>query len=160
MEKIDDMTWHLDENFPKDLPEEAAATHMSMFLGWVIDNHKQSDKLKDIIGDDLEKFRQREISLNFLTLNYCEKLYEEYLTVEAAQFTKKYYDDFYLKDYQTCLDEKGKSLFHMPATWEKYEQVKILIEQRYQDWKNKKPSLKKYMSKEKMLHFMRLLWEA
>lgn len=143
MNKIDDMSWHLDEDFPKDLSEEAAATPMAMFLGWVIDNHKESAELKKIAGDDLEKFRRREIPLNSIILNYGEKLYREFMDDDSAQFAKKYYDNFYLNDYKTLCDEKDKSLFYMPASWEKYEQVKALIEKRYQDWKNKKNLPKK-----------------
>lgn len=34
--KHDDYTWHLEGDFPADLPSEAAATHIGMFLAWAI----------------------------------------------------------------------------------------------------------------------------
>ncbi len=157
MKKIDDMGWHLNENFPKDCPKEAAATHMAMFLGWIIDNHKESDVLKEIAGDDLEKFRKRDIPLNHIILNYCEKLYGEFLNNDAEKFAKIYYEDFYLSDYKTLLDKKDQNVFDMPATWEKYEQVERLIEQRYQEWKNKKFLLKKGYQQRKNTIFYSLL---
>ncbi len=149
MKKIDDMSWHLDEDFPKNLLLEAAATHMAMFLGWVIDNHKENHKLKQVAGDDLEKFRQRKVPLNYIILNYSEKFYKEFLDDDSARFTKVYYENFYLNDYKTLLDEKDKPLFYMPDSWEKYEQVKILIEQRYQEWKKKKRLPKKTYAQRK-----------
>jgi hypothetical protein len=32
--KYDDASWHFGGEFPKDLPEEAAATHTGMFVAW------------------------------------------------------------------------------------------------------------------------------
>ncbi len=139
MSKIDDMGWHLGDDFPCDLPAEAAATPMAMFLGWVIDNHKESHELIEVIGnEELEMFRRRELPLNSLILNTAEKLYDDYFNDEAKKFAKAYYEHLYFDDYKKLLDRPDESLYSMPASWEKYELVKKRIEQRYKEWKNKK----------------------
>lgn len=34
--KYDDSTWHTDGDFPADLPPEAGATHIGMFMAWAL----------------------------------------------------------------------------------------------------------------------------
>src|SRR5688572_23363485 len=34
MEKYDDADWHYGGDFPEDVPEQAGATHMGMFVAW------------------------------------------------------------------------------------------------------------------------------
>ncbi|WP_265102660.1 hypothetical protein [Acinetobacter sp. 'aerobic (ED)'] len=34
--KYDDASWHYGGDFPADLPQEAGATHIGMFLTWML----------------------------------------------------------------------------------------------------------------------------
>ncbi|MGN6118448.1 MAG: DUF7832 domain-containing protein, partial [Rhodanobacter sp.] len=34
--KYDDASWHYGGDFPKDLPDEAGATHTGMFVAWAL----------------------------------------------------------------------------------------------------------------------------
>jgi len=36
--KYDDASWHYDGEFPADLPPEAGATHIGMYLAWCLLN--------------------------------------------------------------------------------------------------------------------------
>ncbi|MFV0322741.1 MAG: hypothetical protein ACK5LE_10240 [Alphaproteobacteria bacterium] len=80
-------------------------------------------------------FCKRKIPLHHIISHYAEKLYTSDLNEEASDFALAYYDRYISDDYVTFLDNNDETLFHMPATWERYEQVKKIIDQRYQEWK-------------------------
>lgn len=35
MSKYDDVSWHYGGDFPKELTEKNASTHIGMFIGWI-----------------------------------------------------------------------------------------------------------------------------
>ena len=55
--KYDDASWHYDGNFPADLPDEAGATHIGMFLCWIIMRRMEGDFLKEQSTSALEGVR-------------------------------------------------------------------------------------------------------
>jgi hypothetical protein len=45
--KYDDASWHYGGDFPKGLPQKAGATHIGMFLAWMILNGLSSEELME-----------------------------------------------------------------------------------------------------------------
>ncbi|WZB61364.1 hypothetical protein WJ970_29215 [Achromobacter xylosoxidans] len=45
--KFDDASWHYEGDYPADLPESAAATHIGMFLAWALLHGMAGEELID-----------------------------------------------------------------------------------------------------------------
>jgi hypothetical protein len=138
--KYDDIKWHLNDEYPRDLDRNRALTHMGMFIGWVIDKGFEGNILKENFPKQLQEFRDRKITgAKFLELCSDNKLVSEDLNNEANQFAKYYYaSDKYLDDYVDLSDDNNETIFHEPDNWDKYDEVKNLIEKRYEEWKSLK----------------------
>ena len=83
-------------------------------------------------------FRNREISGAKIIERCCDfKLVSEDLNNEANSFAKSYYNtDEYFDDYVDLSAEHNETIFHEPDTWDKYEEVKKVIEKKFAKWKN------------------------
>jgi hypothetical protein len=67
--KYDDATWHSGGDFPKDLPAEAGATHIGMFVSWgvsdAVGNAQRCQEsanavaLRQVTQDVLNRYRGR-----------------------------------------------------------------------------------------------------
>ena len=134
--KYDDYRWHIAEDYPTDLPKEAAVTHMGMFMGWVLDKGFEGDILKERFSENIDKFRKRQITgAKFLELSSDFRLVSEDLNDEANKFAEFYYaSDDYFDDYIDLSDDNSETIFHEPDTWAKYEIIKKMIEEKYEEW--------------------------
>ncbi|MDO6811275.1 hypothetical protein Q4603_21845 [Zobellia galactanivorans] len=53
----------------------------------------------------------------------------------ANKFAEFYYgSDDYFDDYIDLSDDANETVFHEPDTWEKYEIVKKMIDEKYEEW--------------------------
>lgn len=138
--KYDDYKWHINENFPKDLEESRALTHIGMFMGWVIDNDLESELLKENFSRELQDFKQRKITgSQFIALCCDYKLISDDLNEEANLFAEDYYaTDKYFDDYANASDDSNETIFHEEDIWENYRKIQKIIDKRYKKWKNKK----------------------
>jgi len=55
--KYDDASWHYDGDFPDDLPEEAGATHVGMFLAWAITDDLAGELHLDDSQESIQKVK-------------------------------------------------------------------------------------------------------
>ena len=60
--KYDDASWHYGGTYSSDLPPEAAATHIGMFLAWCLLQGMGSDELRDDYGPELKKLATRKLT--------------------------------------------------------------------------------------------------
>lgn len=138
--KYDDIKWHLNAEYPKELESNKALTHIGMFMGWVIDKGFEGELLQKHFSKELQEFKDRKITgAEFLELCCDNKLVSEDLNAEANKFAEKYYaSDKYIDDYVDLSDDNNETIFHEPDSWEKYEEVKKVINKRYEEWKQTK----------------------
>jgi hypothetical protein len=144
MAKYDDASWHYEGDYPEDLPNENAATHIGMFLAWCIENDLMSEEQKEESGEDIQKVIDHKMTgAEFLINNCDEKFIDEDLSEFGNDFTKAYYEDdakfarkysSYNEDFCFIFDEYESS-YYVEDTWENYERLKKVIDQRFQEWK-------------------------
>jgi hypothetical protein len=144
MAKYDDASWHYGGDYPEDLPNENAATHIGMFMAWCIENDLMSEEQKEESGEDLQKVIDHKMTgAKFLINNCDEKFIDEDLSELGNDFTKAYYENdakfakkysSYDDDFAFIFDEYETS-YHVEDTWENYERIKKVIDQRFQEWK-------------------------
>lgn len=131
--KYDDASWHYNGEFPSDLPEEAGATHAGMFLAWAILSGLADDEL------DAEPVTSRSTTPGAYFLQQCDgKLIDEDLNNEGNAFALAYLDleqGSYFADYESQLGSGLPTLYHVPDTWETYERLKPLLDQRLMEWR-------------------------
>src|SRR5579864_5438778 len=69
----DKAKWHYDGDYPKDLPRENGATHIGMFLAWVIANGLEGELHRDQSTEALERVRQRQMTGRTFLIEQCDE---------------------------------------------------------------------------------------
>ncbi|MFT5823485.1 MAG: hypothetical protein ACI8ZM_004747 [Crocinitomix sp.] len=138
---IDRIDWHSGGDFPDHLPAENGGTHIGFYLSWILNNDLQGE-----LHRDSEDSKNRVIKVlnrvysgrDFLISDCDEKFWFEDLNERGKSFTEHYYQDEripnYLNDYSEIFESDAKSIYELEDSWENYEKVKSLIDNRYVNW--------------------------
>ncbi|HGM7335586.1 TPA: hypothetical protein ACKQCJ_001915 [Stenotrophomonas maltophilia] len=135
--KYDDASWHSDGDFPADLPPEAGATHIGMYLAWLLLRGMASEDLRNDMQDELAALNRRAVTPGQFILVCDGKLVDDMINDEANAFTAEYYDmenGQYLDDYEDLLGKDVQDLYHVADTWENFDQLAPVIAQRFIAW--------------------------
>jgi len=133
---IDRIDWHYGGNFPKELPNENSGTHIGVYLAWIIINNLQGKLHDEDSLEALQDVKNRKITGRDFLIEQCdEKFWEEDLNAEGFVFTEFYYHEKYFEDYENILEENLPSIYHVENTWENYDRIAPIIDQRYKKWK-------------------------
>jgi len=146
--KYDDASWHYGGEFAKDLPPEAGATHIGMFLAWAAASGLLGELHTDDDPDLLGKLLDRSMTPGAWFIVACdEKFTDEDLNAEGNAFAATYYVDGetpdpaapkYLAEYCDVFSQFD-DVYRVPDSWESFERLKPLLDKRFADWKSPKP---------------------
>jgi hypothetical protein len=133
--KYDDASWHYGGDYPKDLPSEAGATHIGMFLAWAILRDLVGDLHREDSIDSLERVRARQMTGRDFLLKECdEKFTDEDLNELGNEFALSYYEQKYLTDYcETSVE--GETAYHVADTWQHFDRLAPVLDERLAEWK-------------------------
>jgi hypothetical protein len=141
--KYDDASWHYGGDFPSDLPPEAGATHIAMFVIWAWLHGLAGELHIEDFPDDLKQVRLKQETPAALFMRMCdEKFTDEDVNEEGNAFAMAFYGaggddggaDGYLAVYSDLFPD-GITLYHVPDTWETYERVAAAVLRRFQEWR-------------------------
>jgi hypothetical protein len=140
--KFDDASWHYGGDFPAGLPAEAGATHIGMFMAWLICGSLISDELLGDAATAVASVRAGTMTgPTFVMTVLNGKLTDNDLSPTGAAFTMAYYEGAggevtYLTDYSDMFaSEPGiDSLYAVPDSQENYEQMAPIITFRFDHW--------------------------
>ena len=136
--KFDDASWHYGGDFPEELPEEAGATHIGMFVAWCLLNGLAGEIHTVELKKDFDTLRSRALTPGAWFINVCDSTFtDEDLTDDGIAFTESYYDADeaeYLADYESTLGAGLESLYHIPDTWASYDALAPILAQRFSEW--------------------------
>jgi hypothetical protein len=138
--KYDDASWHYGGDFPKGLPPKAGATHIGIFLAWMILNGFASEELLEE-EDDVQALKDREMTgAEFLMSVLDEKMTDDDFNAEGNAFALAYYegrdhDSKYADDYFECLNVDNSSLYGVEDIWANYDAMFPRIAERFATWK-------------------------
>ncbi|MDO4430619.1 MAG: hypothetical protein Q4B95_04885 [Lonepinella koalarum] len=144
MASIDRMDWHYGGDYPSELPTQNAGTHIGMFLAWAFSNGLIGELHLEEYQDELKKLAERKITGVDFLIDLCdEKLWDEDFDDIGAEFAVDYYQDDnstfparYLDDYADVFKEYDiPTLYHLPNTWENFDKLKPILDQRFKEWK-------------------------
>ena len=153
--KYDDASWHYGGDFPEGLPEEAAATHIGMFVAWAMLNGFAGSIHTDDFPGMLATLKGRELTPGAWFLQACDgKFTDEDLNDEGNAFTRSYYADDsglrtgaegYLADYESTFPASD-DLYSVPDSWASYDQIAPRISKRMSKWRNPKTGWRRFFS--------------
>lgn len=134
--KYEDVSWHnTAEDYPKDLPAKAAATHTGMFLVWALLAGLGSSLLAGRLAD----LRARKVTPGAFFFDECDgKFTDEDLTSEGNAFAKAYFDPEsgrYMRDYDAVLCDGLKTEYHVPDTWASFDRLQPRLDRRLVEWR-------------------------
>lgn len=137
--KYDDANWHSGGDFPDDLPVEAGGTHTAMFVAWAMLAGLVGDLHVDESRDCLAPLRERRLSPGEFFFEVCDgKLTDEDLSEEGNAFAQAYFDfevGQYLSDYNVLVHGLP-SQYHVPDTWQTFDRISPVLDQRLREWRD------------------------
>ena len=138
--KYDDASWHYGGKFPKELPNEAGATHTGMFVAWALLAGLAGTFHITDFPEDLMALRERKVTPGAFFLRACDgKFTNEDLNDEGNAFTTDYFDfkkGGYLSDYEKNLGVNLPTLYHVADSWENFERIKPVLDRRLSAWRS------------------------
>jgi len=134
--KYEDVSWHSGaDDYPKDLPHEAAGTHSGMFFAWALLGGLGSN----LHAGDVVRLRKRETTPGAFFCGECDgKLTDEDLNDEGNAFAKAYFDPEsgrYLRDYDAMLCEGLQTAYHVRDTWQNFDKLKPRLDRRLAEFR-------------------------
>ena len=137
----DRMDWHYgSEDFPSELNNDNAGTHIGMFISWVIKRGLIGEfHLQDSI-ESISNVKSRKMTgTEFLKLECDEKFWDEDLNDIGNEFAKYYYEsNIYYDDYDSILSGELPSIFHVNDSWENYDKLAVKLDEQFQSWQAQK----------------------
>jgi hypothetical protein len=143
---FDRADWHSgDLRYPRDLPPEAAGTHIGMFLAWAILRRRISARASSPPtpalggpppGDDRSRLPVRGMR---------RQLRAQDLNEEGAAFARVYFQDGrgnirrdgYLADYERVLGGELADLYRVADTWPNFDLLAKVIDLRFDQWQRR-----------------------
>lgn len=136
--KYDDVTWHSEGDFPTDLPEEAGATHIGMFVAWLLLHDLASSDHAEAFSEQQKQLRNRQITPGAYLLQVCDgKFVSDDFNETGNAFARDYYDmqsGNYIADYEKYLASDLPTAYHVQDSWENYDKLMPVVEKRYAAW--------------------------
>jgi hypothetical protein len=124
------------------LPKGHAATHIGMFVAWIVFNDLIGPHHEQNSSVDLARLRRREITGRQFFEAACQgRFWERDLNENGNAFARHYYSERegqrgrYFDDYKKLLVKRLPSFWHVTDTWENYDRIAPTITQRYNAWK-------------------------
>lgn len=133
MAKYDDASWHAGGEFPEDLNEDAAATHIGMFLAWAALSGLASDEVRD----ELQPLQDRTTTPGQYLLNMWDgKFDDSMLTPTGNAFAGKFFSDDYVNDYIDLVVGDLPSVYHAEDSWANFDRLRPMLDRRFREWQN------------------------
>ena len=143
MSYFDRADWHyLGQAFPQNAPQENGATHIGMYLAWIINNGLVGEFHLEESKNSLEVLKRRQITGRDFLIKECDsKLSEEDVNEQGLNFTNFYYRgiiegaSLFLYDYAEMFIKEPMSFYDVGDTWANYDKISPVIEERFKSWK-------------------------
>ncbi len=141
--KYDDASWHYGGDFPKDLPNEAGATHTGMFLAWALLAGLGGEIHTTECPEDLSDLLNRTLTPGYFFMKRCDgKFWDDDLNDEGNKFAEFYYrldtPDRFLHDYERTVGKAAPSLYHVEDSWANFDLLQPVFDERFSKWRARK----------------------
>ena len=138
MQIYDKAKYHVEGEYPADLPPQQASVHTGMFLGWLVDHSLLGGDFANDFAGDISEFRRRKITGPQLYTRSGGVLDESMLNPEGNHFASVYFDfdnGKFIDDYEEVLVQELPSFYHVQDSWNNYSKLCERLDERYSEWK-------------------------
>lgn len=139
--KYDDVSWHAEGEFPEELPYEAGATHLGMFLVWALLAGLGGRHFVEEYPGELARLQARAVTPGRFLLAACDgSLISDDLSLEGNAFARAYFPrekGQYLGDYRETLAAALPDIYHVADTWENFDKLKPVLDGRLAEWRQR-----------------------
>ncbi|PIQ28559.1 hypothetical protein COW36_12700 [bacterium (Candidatus Blackallbacteria) CG17_big_fil_post_rev_8_21_14_2_50_48_46] len=139
----DKIKWHLQADYPKDLPAENAGTHIGMFLAWCFGQGWAGALHLENSPEAVAGVIKGELSGRKFLEAYCEGVFtEEDLNAEGNAFAHVYYEsEHYLEDFQALFADYP-TLYHVTDDQQNIQVLAKRLAKRYRKWSQRQKTKK------------------
>lgn len=136
---FDKAKWHLDGEYPSDLPPYQAYVPSGFFVTWLIDRGMLNPDECRSNAEGIAQVQARELSgARFYQLHWDGVLSSASLVSEADAFARIYlnvrHDIYTAIDYMRILASGLPTIYHVKDTWDNYARIEPVIDERFRRW--------------------------
>lgn len=141
---FDKAKWHLNEDFPKELPHYQSYVHTGLYICWLLEVNLYEQDFKNQHSEAIQQLLSHQRTPAQFYEQILDGVFDsDGLTQEAIQFTTDYFDfsnGKYVQDYLAIYDstETMPTIFHVADTWENYDKLKDTLNKRLEEWRKKR----------------------
>jgi hypothetical protein len=110
-----------------------------MYVGWLIDNNLLDEDSFTDSKEAINEFKNKHMTgPQFYETQLDGVLLMDDISETGNRFSFNYFDfdtGQYLNDYEATLVKELPSLYHVQDTWENYEKIKRVMDNRFSEWK-------------------------
>lgn len=125
--------YHIEGDFPSDLPDTQAFVHIGMFLGWAAEKGLLNLEFKSDFGDEIRLFETRKLSCGRFFQLVGGVLADDMLSDAGNGFAENYYLKTYFADYVALFSEYPTA-YHVADTPENLDRIKQRLDNRFSEW--------------------------
>lgn len=153
---VDDVQRHLNQkSFPPELPPEAAATHMGLFLGWAIERKMISEEMQARYATELKAFCDRSLTGVQIVDRLGGVLESSFFSDELRRFSERYYPKCgrFMFDYvhtfmRQIIDSVPQSMYQVSGSWKNQARLSATLDERLDEWRQYPPAAEHIFSGE------------
>ncbi|WP_346239302.1 hypothetical protein ABDK00_006280 [Niabella insulamsoli] len=142
----DKAKYHYGGNFPEELEDFQGFVHTGMFVCWLIDNDLLDEDFFDDCIEDIKRVKNRELTGAQFYEIWMDGVFSiEEVSEIGNRFALHYFDfdtGMYINDYEKTLAKQLPTIFHVQDSWENYEKIRKVIDNRFAEWNNIKTETK------------------
>ena len=134
----DKAEWHLDD-WPEDVPEENAGTHIGLFLAWCFKQGFAGELHTDDVPRQVREVVTGKMTGREFLTRYCDGAFtDEDLNDEGNAFAAAYYEtEDYLEDFEELfVNSRTKSVYHVQDTPASLKRISTVLNRRFKEWKD------------------------
>jgi hypothetical protein len=125
----------------KRLNPQNGGTHIGIYLAWIIANKLESFQLRQTVATQVEEVRNKQMTGREFLFAHCDgRLTSDALNKEAQAFTKIYYEEQYLHDYEDVLVVKASGTYTVADSWANFERLAEVMDQRLREYRRTQPA--------------------
>ena len=138
----DHIYFHLDEDFPKNLSQDHAATHMGFYWSWAVSQNLHYPEWENIAANDLAALKSGQMSgAKFVLNNMGGALNPQDFSELGQRFSAFYYDDeddgygAFMEDYISTLNTPTlPSFYHVADTPTNQTKLNAVFQAAFAQW--------------------------
>lgn len=139
--KYDHPEFHWSNEFPSDVPEENAITHMGFFFAWALQrglvgefHRAEDDSAEALAGVEAGQFSPRQYVIEFCDSQFTNEDFSD----TGNAFVSSYYVQQYFKDYSNTFEGDYETIYHVEDSSENVNKILPVLDRRFNEWSEKR----------------------